>query len=48
MLTGPELEHLALFYAERDTPIATSMEIEEYVRWFTVGYTTRLRMRAFE
>ena len=46
MLTGPELESLALVYADQDAPIAAAMRLSDYVYWFIRGYELRQRLGA--
>lgn len=36
--TGPEIEALALTYAEEDTVLAASMRLKDYVYWFCRGF----------
>lgn len=38
-LTPPELEDMARRAVECDAPIAATMRIEDYVYWYTRGYT---------
>lgn len=45
-LTWPELETLALEYAEQDMPIALSLDLDKYVHFFIMGYEMRLRLDA--
>jgi hypothetical protein len=41
ILTYPELETLALTYSLEDSPIAASMRLSDYVRWFIRGYESK-------
>lgn len=43
-LTGPELETLAMKFAEQDAPITAAMNIGEYMHWFIRGYETKARL----
>jgi hypothetical protein len=42
LLTPPEVESLALAYAAEDTPLVASMNLYDYVRWFTRGYESHV------
>ena len=44
LVTEPELSHLAWQYAERDAPIAETMELREWLYWFTRGYDNAVRL----
>lgn len=44
LITEPELSHLAWQAAERDAPIAETMELREWLYWFTRGYDNAMRL----
>ena len=48
LLTVPEIESLALTWAEEDTPIAAAMPLRDYVRFFVQGYEQYHASRRFQ